>query len=94
MPPAVTTATEGDVYTSHVDARVQHFLETAKRTSVPIVTDKVTTHTYQPMYGMFLLIEASRQLRGDGGERQVAGAETGLVHGTGGTLSSGATVIL
>jgi hypothetical protein len=55
MPPAVTTATEGDVYTSHVDARVQHFLETAKTTSVPIVTDKVTTHTYQTMYGMFLL---------------------------------------
>jgi hypothetical protein len=28
------------------------------------------------------------------GERQVKGAETALVHGTGGTLSSGATVIL
>ena len=46
------------------------------------------------MFGMFLLIEAVRQLRGEGGERQVKGAETALVHGTGGTLSSGATVIL
>ena len=46
------------------------------------------------MFGMFLLIEAARQLRGDCGARQIKDAETALVHGTGGTLSSGATVIL
>lgn len=46
------------------------------------------------MYGIFALIEAVRQLRGDGGERQVAGAVTALAHGNGGTLSSQATAIL
>lgn len=46
------------------------------------------------MYGMFLLIEAARQLRGVCEARQVPGAKTALVHGTGGTLSSGSTVIL
>lgn len=46
------------------------------------------------MYGIFALIEAVRQLRGDGGERQVTGAVTALAHGNGGTLSSQATAIL
>jgi acetyl-CoA acetyltransferase len=46
------------------------------------------------MYGIFALIEAVRQLRGEGGERQIAGATTALAHGNGGTLSSQATAIL
>ena len=49
------------------------------------------------MRGIFLIIEAVRQLRGGLGKRQVEGAETALVHGTGGTLGtmhSGATLIL
>ena len=46
------------------------------------------------MYGLFLLIEAVRQLRGECGARQVAGCETAIVHGNGGVLSSQATVIL
>jgi acetyl-CoA acetyltransferase len=46
------------------------------------------------MYGIFCLIEAVRQLRGQGGARQVAGAQTALVNGNGGTLSSQSTAVL
>ena len=49
------------------------------------------------MRGIFLVIEATKQLRRECGERQVAGAEVALVHGTGGTLGvahSGATLLL
>jgi acetyl-CoA acetyltransferase len=46
------------------------------------------------MYGIFLIIEACRQLWNECGDRQVAGARTALVHGTGGQLSSSSTCIL
>lgn len=53
------------------------------------------SYTHPGMYGIFLLIEATRQLRGDfTGPRQVADAELALVHGTGGVLSSTSTVVL
>ncbi|MYK81119.1 MAG: thiolase family protein, partial [Gammaproteobacteria bacterium] len=43
---------------------------------------------------MFALTEAVRQLRGEAGERQVANAETALIHAQGGILSSHCTAIL
>lgn len=46
------------------------------------------------MRGMFLLTECVRQLRGEGGDRQVADARIAVAHGVGGWLSSCATVVL
>jgi acetyl-CoA acetyltransferase/uncharacterized OB-fold protein len=52
------------------------------------------SYCHPGMYGLFLLIEAVRQIRGECGDRQVKGARTALAHGNGGVFSSQATVIL
>ncbi len=55
------------------------------------------SNNHPGMRGIFLVIEAVRQLRGECEDRQVADAKLGLVHGTGGTIGSmhsGATLLL
>jgi hypothetical protein len=46
------------------------------------------------MYGIFTLIEAARQIRGEAGDRQQRGVTVALAHGNGGQLSSQVTAIL
>ena len=52
------------------------------------------SYTHPGAFGMFLLVEAVRQLRGECRDRQVPDARTAVAHGCGGVLSSTATVVL
>lgn len=51
------------------------------------------SYTHSGMYGIFTLIELTRQLRGDAGARQVGGAEVGIAHGPGGMFAAASTLI-
>lgn len=52
------------------------------------------SYCHPGMYGLFLLIEAARQIQGVCGDRQVDDVNLAIAHGNGGVLSSQCTVIL
>lgn len=63
--------------------------------SLPINTNGGgLSYTHSGMYGIFPMIEATRQLRGECGDRQVPNASLSLVNGMGGMLSAAGTLVL
>lgn len=74
------------------------FFEEGKSTpggSLPINTNGGgLSYTHSGMYGIFPIIEATRQLRGECGERQVPNCKLSLVNGMGGMLSAAGTLVL
>jgi acetyl-CoA acetyltransferase len=75
-----------------------HFFENSRSTpggSLPINTNGGgLSYTHTGMYGIFPIIEAVRQQRGEAGARQVPGARLSLVNGMGGMLSAAGTIVL
>jgi acetyl-CoA acetyltransferase len=74
------------------------FFENGKSTpggSLPINTNGGgLSYTHSGMYGIFPIIEAARQLRGECGPRQVPKCTVSLVNGMGGMLSAAGTLVL
>ena len=75
-----------------------HFFENGKATpggSLPINTNGGgLSYTHSGMYGVFPIIEATRQQRGECEARQVPNAKLSLVNGMGGMLSAAGTLVL
>ena len=75
-----------------------HFFESGRSTpggSLPINTNGGgLSYTHSGMYGIFPIIEATRQLRGECGARQVPNCRVSLVNGMGGMLSAAGTLVL
>lgn len=75
-----------------------HCFEDGKSTpggSLPINTNGGgLSYTHSGMYGVFPIIEATRQQRGECGARQVPNIKLSLVNGMGGMLSAAGTLVL
>ncbi|MBI3326958.1 MAG: thiolase [Nitrospinae bacterium] len=75
-----------------------YFFENGRSTpggSLPINTNGGgLSYTHSGMYGIFPIIEATRQQRGECGARQVPNVKLSLINGMGGMLSAAGTLIL
>lgn len=75
-----------------------HFFANGRSTpggTLPINTNGGgLSYTHSGMYGVFPIIEATRQQRGECGARQVPNIKLSLVNGMGGMLSAAGTLVL